>query len=385
MKCPRLVIVFLLATTAFVLFIGCDLINKLLGFSPPMVTITLPTNNSMVTTQSLVVAGTIRDGDGDADHVEVWVEDHDTITGTDATIVDDRWSITLDLSGLSSGNYSVLGRGYDTLGNQSKLVAISFNLSISSGITLSFDSQGGTTVNNQIVDYGDTATTPAVPARDGYTFAGWFKESACINTWVFASETVTSDVTLYAKWTGNSRVDTPVFSPPGGSYTAAQNITITTTTPAATIHYTTDNTIPTSSHGMVYTDSVSIQTTTTLKAIAYKSGRTDSAVTIATYTIQVQPASTVDQLNATLQSLGVSLRLILIVNYGTTGEYRGMTVTSYALSETEVEQGDYQSVMGSNPSSYKMGNNYPIETVTWYEAASFCNSRVSVGKFPIFL
>jgi len=77
----------------------------------------------------------------------------------------------------------------------------------------------------------------------------------------------------------------PVFSPGGGTYTSAQSVTITTATSGASIRYTTDGSTPTSAAGTLYTGPVSISATTTLKAIAYKSGSTDSSVTSATYTI----------------------------------------------------------------------------------------------------
>ena len=103
------------------------------------------------------------------------------------------------------------------------------------------------------------------------------------------------------------------------------------------------------------------------------------------FVIPSGPTTGLVQLNTDLQSLGLSLRLILIVDYGTTGGYRGMTVTSYALSEAEIVQGDYESVMESNPSSYKMGASYPVETITWYEAVSFCNSiSVLCGLQPVY-
>ena len=39
------------------------------------------------------------------------------------------------------------------------------------------------------------------PARTGYNFDGWYKEQACENAWNFATDTVTDNITLYAKWT----------------------------------------------------------------------------------------------------------------------------------------------------------------------------------------
>jgi uncharacterized repeat protein (TIGR02543 family) len=45
-----------------------------------------------------------------------------------------------------------------------------------------------------------TAPTTA-PTLAGYVFGGWYKESACTNAWNFASDKVTADTTLFAKWT----------------------------------------------------------------------------------------------------------------------------------------------------------------------------------------
>ncbi len=87
-------------------------------------------------------------------------------------------------------------------------------------------------------------------------------------------------------------VTAPAFSPVGGTYTTAQSVTITSATSGATIRYTTNGTTPTSTTGTVYSSPVAINSTTTLKAIAYKSGMTDSTVTTATYTINLVQVAT---------------------------------------------------------------------------------------------
>lgn len=86
-------------------------------------------------------------------------------------------------------------------------------------------------------------------------------------------------------------VAAPVFSPAAGTYTSMQSVTITSATSGATIRYTTNGTTPSQSNGTVYGGAVGIAATTTLKAIAYKSGQPDSSVTSATYTI-TPPAPT---------------------------------------------------------------------------------------------
>ena len=87
--------------------------------------------------------------------------------------------------------------------------------------TVTFNSQGGSAVPAQTVAAGGYAARPGDPVRSGYTFGGWFREAACTNAWSFASDSVTGNVTLYAKWTANS---TPVptgytvtFDPNGGT------------------------------------------------------------------------------------------------------------------------------------------------------------------------
>ncbi len=80
------------------------------------------------------------------------------------------------------------------------------------------------------------------------------------------------------------KVAAPVFSVPEGTYTKTQNVEITCGTAGASIRYTTDGTIP-NVNSAVYTSAIKVETTTTLKAVATKSGMTDSAVVSATYTI----------------------------------------------------------------------------------------------------
>ena len=84
-----------------------------------------------------------------------------------------------------------------------------------------------------------------------------------------------------------STVATPTFLPPAGAYGTAQSVTIGTTTPGASIRYTTDGSTPSSTVGTPYTVPVSVGSNLTLKAIAYETGMTDSASASGIYTIQV--------------------------------------------------------------------------------------------------
>jgi len=88
--------------------------------------------------------------------------------------------------------------------------------------TITFDSQGGTAVSPQTVDYGSTISQPADPVLTGYTFAGWFTDPGCTNPWLFGSNKVEGDATIYARWTINQY--TVAFDPQGGSAVAMQTV-----------------------------------------------------------------------------------------------------------------------------------------------------------------
>ena len=80
------------------------------------------------------------------------------------------------------------------------------------------------------------------------------------------------------------QVAAPTFTPAAGTYAEAQNVTIACATQGADIYYTLDGNNPTTS-STKYTAPIAISATTTVKAIAVKSGMTNSIVASATYTI----------------------------------------------------------------------------------------------------
>lgn len=104
------------------------------------------------------------------------------------------------------------------------------------------------------------------------------------------SNGVTLSVAAYSLATSNGgsvpQVATPTFSPAGGTFTSAQNVTISCATAGVTIRYTIDGSEPTSS-SIQYTGSIPVSATSTIKAKAFASGMTDSATVSATYTINI--------------------------------------------------------------------------------------------------
>ena len=66
--------------------------------------------------------------------------------------------------------------------------------------TVTYNTNGGSAVVSATVSEGHKLTAPEAPTKDGYTFHGWYKDAAFTNRWNFDTDTVTEDVTLYAKW-----------------------------------------------------------------------------------------------------------------------------------------------------------------------------------------
>ncbi len=58
-----------------------------------------------------------------------------------------------------------------------------------------------------------------------------------------------------------------------------------------------------------------------------------------------------------------------------------VTLNGFSIGQTEVTQGLWEAVMGSNPSSFKKGENYPVEQVSYWDCKSFISKLNSLtGK-----
>ena len=64
---------------------------------------------------------------------------------------------------------------------------------------VTFNTQGGSSVEAQLVTSSETVAQPSDPERTGYIFRGWYTDEACTEAYDFAAP-VTADLTLYAKW-----------------------------------------------------------------------------------------------------------------------------------------------------------------------------------------
>lgn len=73
---------------------------------------------------------------------------------------------------------------------------------VKQAVTVNFDSNQGTAVDSQVVTVGDKVVKPADPAKEGYTFSGWFTDEDCTKAYDFdaAVDGTQPEFTLYAGW-----------------------------------------------------------------------------------------------------------------------------------------------------------------------------------------
>ncbi|XFA98584.1 leucine-rich repeat protein [Candidatus Izemoplasma sp. B36] len=70
---------------------------------------------------------------------------------------------------------------------------------VNSFFTVSYETNGGTVVSSESVQYDHLATIPNDPTKNGMEFAGWYLDPDLLEYYLF-DETITEDITLYADW-----------------------------------------------------------------------------------------------------------------------------------------------------------------------------------------
>lgn len=161
-------------------------------------------------------------------------------------------------------------------------------------------------------------------------------------------------------------VSLPSFNPSPGLYDNAQTVSLHCSTPDATIYYTLDGSIPTE-NSLLYSSTISVNSTTTIRAIAYKEGYLASSVisgefiieypVVATPKLSLEPGSYLGNQILTIQSSTSGARIYYTLDgsepteasteYTSSIELRTSTIvkargfkTDYLASEIAV--GDYQ-------------------------------------------
>lgn len=89
----------------------------------------------------------------------------------------------------------------------------------SNKVTVKFNTNGGSTLESVTVDRGGKVARPGDPTKENCDFVGWYKDEGLFSEWVFDSDSVNDNITLYAKW--NQNAYTVKFESNGGSAVAA--------------------------------------------------------------------------------------------------------------------------------------------------------------------
>ena len=133
-----------------------------------------------------------------------------------------------------------------------------------------------------------TGTLQIGASQFGEYFKGLIDEVRIYNRALSATEIQT----IYQQDSADSTVQTvatPVISPNGGSYSGSVPVTMQTATSGASIYYTTNGSTPTQS-STLYTGTMTLTNSATVKAKAFKSGSNASAEASASFTV-TQPFS----------------------------------------------------------------------------------------------
>lgn len=125
----------------------------------------------------------------------IWSSNNEGVISTNGTVTRINTDVTVTLTALSS-----IGTG-----DKSKvfvLTVIKASIPTPSSYTVTFNSNGGSTVASVKVSSGGIVAMPESPTRDGYVFAGWFKDSGFTEVFTFGDngDKITEDTTLYAQW-----------------------------------------------------------------------------------------------------------------------------------------------------------------------------------------
>ena len=161
---------------------------------------------------------------------------------------------------------------------------------------------------------------------------------------------------------------TPTFSPAGGTYSAAQTVTLSDSTTGAAIYYTTDGSTPTNT-STPYSKPFTVSATTTVNAIAADPPNyLNSTVATATYTINLPVAAT----PAFSPAPGTFT-----------------SVQSVTLSDSTTGASIYYTTNGSTPTAASTLYSAPIavSATTTIEAiavaSGYTNSAVATGAYTI--
>ena len=214
-----------------------------------------------------------------------------TTDGSAPTTGSTQYTGAIDVTRTTSINAIAAASGY----TNSAVGTAAYTIE-SQAATPVFSPTGGTYTSAQTVTITDSTTGATLYYTTGgsapttsstkYTGPITIGSTETISAIATASGFTNSAVAAAAYTISLPQAAIPSFSPAPGTYTLAQSVTLSDATSGATIYYTTDGSMPTTS-STKYAAAIPVSNTTTISAMAAASGYSNSNVATGVYTINI--------------------------------------------------------------------------------------------------
>ncbi len=171
------------------------------------------------------------------------------------------------------------------------------------------------------------------------------------------------------------KVSNPTANPIGGVYHRPQKVTLLCSTEGAEIRYTLDNTIPTTTYGIIYTSPIIVSSNVKLNYIAYRKNWLESAVITTEYDVPMPLPELVDVPGGTF-IMGTD------TEQSAWDKERGMlnecpshlvTLSSFKMSKYLITNAQFGITFGITDNWNEEGKNNTATMISFYLAAFICN------------
>jgi alpha-L-arabinofuranosidase len=271
----------------------------------------------------------------------------------------------------ATSNYNDLA-AYATKRANGSLALLVINKSPSTALSASIAVNGFTPGANAIVrDYGIPQDEAARTGSGQMDIAETTLTSAGTSfTHTFAPYSATV-ITMSASSTPPPPVvATPTISPSGGTFSAPCDVTLSDSTPGATIRYTLNGSDPTSTSTLYNNVPFTLANSATVKARAFASGMTESSVASATFAITLPP--TIPTAPTTLTATRANQKGRISLSWNAVSG-----ATGYIVKQSTTNGGPYSTIATVTTTSYT--NTGLTSGRTYYYVVSAANAA---GESP---
>ncbi|MBM3451599.1 MAG: InlB B-repeat-containing protein, partial [Bacteroidetes bacterium] len=272
------------------------------------------------------------------------------------------WNSTSDGTGTSYADQSSYTMGTSNVTLYAQWTA--------NNLTVTFDSQGGSSIPNGSTVTGGSVSNPGNPTQSGYSFNGWFvSASGGIAVSFPYSHGETSDFTLFAQWTAAS---VPIIDQ------------VALTSPLTNVYGTASSAVSFQAAGSNLTENILASAEAgyevSLDNIAYSNTVTVSpGTTIYLRNAATKGAGTYNSMNAVLlSSSGASSQYVSSSSSGNIVSTKEITVSGITISN-KIYDGNTTATVGGS-SAYSGLENGESFAVVGTPVASFDNKNVGVAK-----